>query len=467
MALNVTDPNTSPVSGIWAEQLMSLHDIYEPERIPSLFARYGSQYMPMFQIFRSLGREAPIARDEWDGWEENWYHSVITTTGTTVIGNAGVTVDITLASGDHDSNDNTYPRVGDIVSFPGSFLQAHITVKTETPGAHVLTLKPSKSTDQIPATTSGMELAITSGAFGAGTGNPPGTVLGQTKRDFVAQIFKETIGAEGSQLVNQKWIKMMDNNKNFKGWYSPGYMRGEYLMSLKIDGAFTWGDITNNVTVASGDGAGNAVKTTKGLMRWVTELGHEMDYTENAFAPEDLDEVGLYLKTQGITSGYVFGWCGNHFMNDVENGMVDYLASNAGGTVYTNTVKQVFKGNENLAVSIGFQSIKKGSITHILHPMDVWSNPKTFGATGYDLSKYGLFTPLSKFVDPKSNGILDNIATRYRAMDGYNRRFETWTVRGAGNGLKVTDVDKTNTFFRAHLGLQVFKANQMIMMKPA
>ena len=62
---------------------------------------------------------------------------------------------------------------------------------------------------------------------------------------------------------------------------------------------------------------------------------------------------------------------------------------------------------------------------------------------------------------------MDNISTRYRAMDGYSRRFETWTNAGAGNGLKVISIDQTNTFFRSHLGLQAFKANQFITMKPA
>jgi len=99
--------------------------------------------------------------------------------------------------------------------------------------------------------------------------------------------------------------------------------------------------------------------------------------------------------------------------------------------------------------------------------MDAWSMPKTWGSTGYDLSKYAVWTPLASFIDPKTNAKLDNIATRYRAMDGYSRRFETWTLAGAGNGPKVSAIDKTNTYFRSHLGLQAFKVNQMILSKPA
>ena len=465
----IIDAGTAPVSGIYTEQIMSLHDVFKPQNIPTLFARYGAQYMPMFQIFRSLGREEPIALDEWGGWEENWYHETVLTTGATAEGAAGASVDITLDTTMHDSKGNSYPRVGQIISIPGTYVQVHITAKDVTSDtAHVLTLTPSKTTDVIPIIADGATLAITNNAHGAGTDQPKGTVLAATKRSFVAQIFKETIGAEGSQLVNEKWYKYIDNGKSVKGWYSPGYMRGEYLMALAMDGAFTWGDVTDNVTVGAGlEGAGNLVKTTKGLMRHVSESGKTMTYTDGSWDPTDLDAVGLYLKSQAITSGYVFGWIGADLMIDIENGMVDYLATNSGGTDYTKVVDKVFSGNKDLAVSIGFDVIKKGGITHILKPMDVWSNPKTFGATGYDLSDYGLFTPLSKFVDPKSNKTMDNIATRYRAMDGYSRRFETWSVAGAGRGLKVSSIDKTNTFFRSHLGLQAFKLNQMILMKPA
>ncbi len=465
----IVDANTAPVAGIYTEQIMSMHDVFKPQAIPELFARYGNQYMPMFQIFRSLGREEPIAGDEWFGWEENWYHQTITVKSNVTAGaSAGATVDITLAAADHDTKGNSYPRVGNIISVPGTYMQLIVTAKdVSTPSAHVLTVKPVDDNDTIAAISAGTTLAITSNAFGAGTGQPTGTVLAATKRSFVAQIFKETIGAEGSQLVNEKWYKIMDNGKSVKGWYSPGYMRGEYLMALAMDGAFTWGTESNGLTVPTGqDGAGNAIKTTKGIMRHAQELGKTLQYTAGSFTATDFDAIGLYYKSQGITSGYSFGWIGNYLMNEIENGMVTYLGNNSAPD-YTNTVKNVFGGNNDLAVSIGFQVIKKGGITHILKPMDAWSNPKVFGATGYDMNKKALFTPLSKFVNPKTNAVMDNIATRYRAMDGYSRRFETWTVAGAGNGLKVHDIDKTNTYFRSHIGLQVFKANQFVTMEPA
>ncbi len=152
-------------------------------------------------------------------------------------------------------------------------------------------------------------------------------------------------------------------------------------------------------------------------------------------------------------------------MNDIENGMVDYLGAKSSPD-YTHAVKQVFGGNEDLAVSIGFNIIKKGGIKFLIKPMEAWSNPMTFGANGYDLAKYGLIFPLSKFTDPKTRKLTNNIETRYRAMDGYSRRFETWTIGGAGKGLKLSEIDETNTYFRAHLGLQAMKVNQMAIVEP-
>lgn len=465
MAYTAVDANTSVVSGILTEQIMSLYDVLKPQMIPTLFARFGSQYMPQFMIFRALGREEPIAGDEWHGWEENWYHDVIITSTDTAAGStAGATVDITLDPSLVDADGNYYPRVGNIVSLPGTYMQVRITAINDTSGV-VITLKPLQSTDTIPAISAGTTLAISSIAFGAGTAQPKGTSVGSTYRSFVAQILKETIGAQGSQLVNEKWYKILSDGRNLAGYYTPGTMRGEYLLGLEGDGAITWGNETNNITETAADGSTVAVKTTKGLMRWATEGGFKLQYAAGSFTPTDLDEVGNYYLSQGITAGYSFGWLGNKFRNDIENGMVSYLKNT--GVDYTSVVKNVFKGNQDLAVNMGVAVIKKGGITHILTTQHGWSHPKVFGAAGYDMPQRALFTPLSKFVDPQTKVTMDNIATRYRALGNYNRRFETWTVQGAGPGLKVTDIDSTNTYFRSHYGLQVFKANQFVYAVPA
>ena len=466
MAYIVEQVDSGATSGILTEQVMSGYDVLKPQNLPTLFARYGNQYLPSFTQISSLGREAPISGDTWGGWEENWYHGYIKTSSATSAGTAGATVDITLDPSLVDSNGNFYPRVGNILSLPGTYMQVRIKSIATTSGV-VITIEPEVKTDIIPAIASGTIISITSMSFGAGTGQPKGTTVGSTYRSFTAQILKETIGAQGSQLVNEKWYKVMDDKRNLVGYYSPGTLRGDYLLGLEIDGAFMWGSETDNITETADDGSTVAVKTTKGLMRHAIEAGYNLKYAKGAFTPQDLNEVGLYYKSQGITAGFSYGWIGAVAMNDIEDGMKGYLEYS--GVNYTSVLKSVLGGGKNadeLAAAFGFAVIKKGGITHILTPQSGWSNPRTFGAAGYDMPERMLFTPLSKMVDPKSNVVLDNIATRYRALGNYSRKMETWTIQGAGPGLKVNDIDSTKTNFRTHMGLQVFKANQFVYGTP-
>lgn len=462
---SIVDTNTSAVSSIYTESIMSMHDVFKPQHIPELMSRYGEQYMPMFQFFRSMGREYPVAADTWYGHEENWYHRTITVKTLVAAGAKGATVNVTLATADHDSAGNSYPRVNDIVTIPGTWVQAMITAKNvTTPSAHVITLKPLLTTQNIPELAANKVLAITNGAHGAGTGQPAGTVVGTTKRTFKAQIIKETIGAHGSQLVNEKWYTILDDNRSVKGYYSPGYARGDYLMALKMDGAFTWGVVADNVTETADDGSTVTVNTTRGIFPWVQALGKTFEYSAGNMSIDDLDAVGLYLKSQGVTSGIVLVLAGAKLLNDVDKATKDYIDGT--GTDLTRVETVLWKGNRQLSLSLNVKVITKGGITFVFKPMDVWSNPVTFGATGYNLDQYGLVIPLAKIKDPVDKVMLDNIATRYRAMDGYSRRFETWRVAGAGGGQYVSAIDAERTYFRAHIGLQLLKVNQMGMFVP-
>jgi len=419
----------------------------------------------MFEMFRSMGREVAITADEWFAHEENWYHRTITTTGNLGSpgnGNNGV---LTLDPADHDVNGGSFPRVGDIVSVPGSYVQALIISKnTDVPTAHTITIRPIRTDQNIGAIASGTVVSITNGAFAAGTGQPDGTTVGTTKRTFTAQIFKESVGAEGTQLVNEQWFKVMDNNKSLVGWYTPGTDRAAYEIALKMDGAYTWGEESNNVTQTTHRGNVNKVKTTKGVFPWVRDLGYVLNYTAGALDILDLYDLGLYLKSQGISTGVVLIMAGAEILIDFEKAAKTYFDGNS-IDVTSKYGPQIF-GTQDLVVNAGIRAIRIGGIVYVFKPMDVWSMPQTFGATGYDLAQYALAFPLTRFKDPESKVMLDNIASRYRAKGSYNRRFETWRIAGAGGGLYVTDIDETNTYIRGHHGLQFLKVNQAAMFKP-
>ena len=464
-----TTANSYPVEGIMMDKMMSMFDFFKPQYIPTLMARHGMQFMPDFEMFRAMGRETPVTADEWHAHEENWYHRTILVKNTVASPGAGANSVITLDATYHDSQGGSYGRVGEIVTIPVTNVQAQIVAKDiSTPTAHVFTLKPLRAADNIGELVAGTQIAITNDAFGPGTGGTTPVHMGATKRSFQAQIFKEAAGTEGSQLVNEFWYSKMDNNKNLRYWYTEGIGAAEYRMALKMDGAFMWGVNADQLTVGgtAGDpGYGNMIRTTKGIFPWATELGKGLSYTSGAWDPTDMDAVSLYLISQGLSSDVCMFMVGAILNQEIENGMVEYLSGVGAGVDYTKVESQIFKGNRELSMSVNFKAFTKGGVTFMLTPKPSWSNPQTFGAAGYDMPYYGLITPLSKVKDPKTNKMNNNIETRYRAKDGYSRRFELWNLNGAGGGTYVTDIDKTNTQLRAHLGLQVLGANQMIVMK--
>lgn len=470
----LTDANTYPASGITTDRLLTIYDALKPQHVAELQARYGDQYQPMFQWLRAMGREEAISGDTLYAHEENWVHRTITVLTATPVGGsaggnptAGVSTDIVLDPADHDSLGHTYPRVGDIVTIPGTNVQAHVISKTTTdPAAHSIRIAPARTTDNIGAITAGTVLAITSGAFGAGSGQPAGTTVGTTKRTFYAQIFKETVGAEGSALVKEHWYQVKENG-TLKGWYTPGLDRASYLLGLKVDGAFTIGQETNNTNVVVGaglDGAGNSIKTTKGMFPWVSELGKTIPVTAGSFDITILDQIELYLLSQGITTGYAIAMVGAKLSQDLNASALAWVDGN--GSDFTRVLNSQFGGSAELAASVNFKAINKGNITMMIKPMPIWSHPQYLGATGYDWESRGLVLPLATYKDPKSGLNMKNLATRYLAMGDYSRRFEVWRVGAAGGGTYVNDIDSTNTYIRSHLMLQLLKANQGIILEP-
>lgn len=468
--LNQTDPNTYPTRGILTNQIFALYDVEKPQVVNKLFRRFGYQYYPMFQMFRAMSREEAITAEQWDAEEDNMIHHTVKVADTVADTGAGNAQIFTIHSDDLDENYNFYLREGDIITIPSTRVQAIVNeIDISTPATPVVTLLPLRSTDNIDGIAGGTVLPITSGAFGSGTGQPMGTVVGTTKRRFYTQILKESVGAEGTQLVKERWYEVYDTGENIIGWFTPGTARAEYLLALKMDGAFLTGvERTNtDVKVRAGEGINNPIYTTKGLIPTIEELGHTMNYTVGSWDITDMDAVGLYLKSQAITNDIVWLMPGAKLCNEIENELIDFLQA-GGATDFTKITSQLFSGNEGLAVDIGFKGFKKGGITFMMTSMDGWSNPTTYGVTGMNMDQNALIIPLVSYQDPKNPGTkIDNLATKYLAKGGYSRRMEVWDVRGAGGGLYVTDVDRTDTYLRSHIGLQITKANQMIFMTPS
>ena len=462
------DTGTGASAGIKNEQVVSIFDYLEPQYWNEVGARFGVQFDGIYQTLRSLERETEVAADEWFAYEENRYHRSITAYSvSTASPGAGGSVIVTLPAAEHElAGKSSFPRDGEMV-LTTTEIPCFITAKSTTvDSAHTITIKPVDDTDDLGDLT-GKKLIIFSGAKAAGMGQPDSVRVGKTKRKYVAQIIPETIGQEGTQFVNQEWTRAIDDGRDYNGWYNPGLIMAEYRLNRKIDGAFTWGkENTNSITQTTHRGAVNVLKTTKGMVPWITELGKEMTITPGAFDLADLDEIGLYMKQQGVTSNIAIMWEGPEVAIDIRNAAKDYVDGN--GTDFTTIVNSMFGGNEERALSVNFGTLNLGGFRWMRKEVPAWSDPTLYAETGFNMPKFVIAMALEQVRDAESGAIMPNIQARYRAKGTYSRRFEVWADGAAGGDAFKPykgEYDEGIYFLRSHVGLQAMKMNRAVIMR--
>lgn len=466
------------VSGIMTNQIYSVYDAGKPQVVNQLMRKYGYQNQGTFQIIRDMSRELPVAASTFAGYEDNKFHRSITVRTTIADPGAGNDAVFLLAAADLDASYRFYLREGDIIAVTTAGATNDVKaivadIDVTTPSAPSVTLRPLRSTDNIGALTTNQKLPIISGAFGAGTDQPSGTVVGVNKQTFYTQIFKESVGAEGDMLAQENWFEVYDTGENVVGWFNVGNLRAEYLMQMKIDGAFTDGvERTNTLVVvpAADEGAGNAINTTRGLFPWAKANGYEVNYTPGAEDIDDLSDINDYLRTQYVSSGNILILGGQKFNRGMNIAAREYFVTDTGSQILTRLGEGVFGGVENMKGVLNFKAFNLGDgFDFMLYTMDNWSNPETFGISGLDYDKKGLILPVSSFKDPNPQGTgskVENFRTRYRAKGDYSRKFEMWTNGAAGGGQYIGSVDRRDWYLRGELGLEIYKTNQMVVIEP-
>lgn len=468
--------STYPQGGVLTSQVFATFDAGKPQISEMLNSRYGTQYESMFLKFANMGRQEPVQAKNWYHYEDNWIHdTIVVSAAVTAPVDPADSMDFVLdATKVYGDDYSFYPRVGDIV-FTSESKAGWISAIDETAGVVTITLLPVDAEQGLDDLTEGQELGIITAAFGEGTGQPNGTVYGTVKREFQLQIIKETTGLDGSQFINELWFKKYDEHGNVEGYFTTGTLRGEYLFKLKTDGALTVGIQNNNDALIQerqnihgvGLGKYSEVRTTKGMIPWIKSLGDTMNYTSGAFDLVDLDDEGLYLRSQGVSSSAIYTALGAVLYNDVQNAAKDYAIDTTGdGSTLNSVLSVVGKGNKEVATSLNFKYIHRGNFHFMLDTVDAWSHPKYLGVATYEMDKKGVFIPLKTVRDAASGQAVDNIHVKYRGNLSYNRRAEMWSVKGAGGGVYVTDVDTADFFVRGEVGLGLLGANQMTYIAP-
>jgi hypothetical protein len=410
-----------------------------------------------------MGFEKEVSLDTYGHYEENRIHETVKVRSN--VSQPGVGADITflIHTDSMDANNNFYLRKWDIILFKNEVTGSVTTVNVSTPADPTITCKLNDNTEQFPALTAGEELVIFTNAFSEGSGQPQGAIRGTWEYTNDAQIIKETIGVTGSEMTNQTWFDVTSAGTKIPAYYFLGQVDIDYRMALRIDGALLWGKRSVNTALIDSV-TGRRIKTTEGLIPYIRRVGNEQTYTSGAFTVGEFDEMDRTLDREHA-GNYILGMLGIQAHQDIENALVSYFA-NTNITFARQTTNEVlFNSNESLGASVNFKYLVKSERTFLMKRMGVLSNPKLYGVTGYEGPKLGIFLPINKRKDPVSGNMVESIGVRYKGLGKYSRRMEVWQVGGAGEGLKVTDIDSRNTYQRTHMGAHFRGGNQFILLE--
>jgi len=455
--------NPEAIAQIYASDIISGFDLHEPEVMNTLFRRFGDQGASYFQLIRSMGFELPVAADTYKHYEDNHMHEVIHSLAIVAQPAVGANISFTLDPVDLDANNNFYVRPYDVMLFPNEVTGVVLdNIDVTVPAAPVITVRLNEITDQFPALTAGEELVIISSAFSEGSGQPDGALSGTWEYDNDAQIIKESMGVTGTEMVNQSWVKVMSSGQALPAYYYKGQIDMDYRMALKIDGALMWGKRSTNV-ITDPD-TGRPIKTTEGLVPYIRRVGNEQTCVSGAFDVDEFDEMDNTLDRE-FAGNHILSLLGISLHQDIENALVDYFQNTNITFAKQATNSVLFNSNEALSASVNFTYLTKSERTFLFKRLGSFNNKKLAGATGYSARKMGVFMPINKKKDPVTSDMVDSFGTRYRALGKYSRRMEVWSVGGAGEGLKVTDIDNRNTYQRCHIGAHFRGGNQMVLLE--
>lgn len=447
------------VSGIYASEVISGFDVWKPEIQAELFKPYGDQGMSYFMLLKSMGFEAPVAQDTFSHFEENLKNPSFKVRNNVSAPGAGANALITLSTADLDTDNRFYPRLYDTVIFANEVTGQIVNINVGTPSAPVLTVTPNTATDNIGALTAGDEVGIISSAFSEGSGQPKGAVTGVTKYTMQMQIIKESIDATGTELTNQTWLRL--DNMEGAPMYSEATMDMEYRYQLKCAGALLFQKPTTS-TITDPD-TGRPIKTTEGLIPYIRRRGNLKPYTAGALTMTDFDTMERTLDRE-FAGNFIMSLNGINLSQEYDNLLKAYFNNTNIVFAEQNVRAALFGNNEGLSAAVGFSYLKKGDRTYMFKRMGYFSNRNTVGTAGSKTPTMGLMLPINKRKDPVNSEMVSSIGMRYKALGQYNRRTEIWDVRGAGNGLKVTDLDKTSSYIRGNIGAHHRGGNQMILL---
>ncbi len=453
----------SAVVSQYSNAFASSLDILKPEQLPIAFRRYGQQGANTYLWLRSMSKKRQVARNSYNHWEQDLWNPPFVALNLVAAAAAGATQSITLSPTDLNSLNQFYPTRTDIVFYKGGKQGIITAVDVTTPTAPVLTVAPIQdgAAYSLPAVAAGETLSIISNASSEGAGQPLAKTSGYTEFTYNTQIFKTTVGATGTGMTDQTWLTI--NGLPDAPLYTEAMDVMAYRHSLAISHQLLVGVPGNDYLADST--TSRPFKFTEGMLTVANRLGNPRTYTPGAYNVTDFDAYGRIIDREYGADEVSYRGGLDH-MNDVENGLVNYLAGTR--VQYNDVQKQMYSlgVTQDMSVNIGFSYLTKGGRVFAFSREPMFTNQQTLGIPGSAKPGTAIITPMGERKDFNSGEMRNVLGYTYKGSGAYSRENETWQVSGAGPGLKVIADDLQNMYMRSEIGGEWFGVNQWIIVTP-
>lgn len=479
----MADYDNEIVSSIYSSTIDSLHSFGLPYQVKDeLYQRYG-QGQFFTDVLRKMGNEftftnnTPLYAHE-EGWMEQ---TIVTTDASTGGATPGAPAFITLDPSVVDANDNIRARLYECLAWKDSnnkmcelyiynITSTSVSVSGAAVETYVLSLKPMNVAVTIGTIPDGSVLSFTGTTFAENTGHPASTARGEYRRAFYDRIIKEKQTITGFAMGTDHYYEKLKNGH--RSLFFKAQAEKEFLMDKQLDYTFFVGEEnSNSITQTDEDSVARSVRSAKGIWKWMDELAGSLTYGTSDFDFFTLDDIGTYMKSQGVfAKNFIFG-VGPDLYTKIENGALDFLRDFSSTDLSRFfTSEDGIGGPRNAALGLNFKVLQKDGNNLMLMPIDSFGNIKGLGNSTYGLNKSGFIIPVGNTSKVDGIGELNNVSIGYNVHNGINRKRVVEMLAGptgfGAAGKAVHEYDNIKLLYLTHFMPFIMKANQTMQVVP-
>lgn len=419
--------------------------IHKPEHSSILTLKYPQYFLT--SLMDRIGAEEPTAQSvfSWNILERTRQSGSVTS----LSGVPGTSATFTIPEFPYGSGNLGGLIVNDVIRVETGVL-LRVTASTNNGGNQQVTVqKVDGSTITAAELANGMVFGHVFNAFAEGSNAPDGRLPLPVEDYNVTTILRRSFAITGSEFTNRTYIG--DGSAWY--WTIEEINRKEHARDREA--LILLGKLNDSGT-----------KVSRGIIDYVTALGVITTYSANSGPSEaDITEHIRKLRVEGGSAEYLV-LCGSKFYRHVQLAFRDYFVG--GGISFGNF------GNNAVGLDVrryDFMGIKVNFVYYeLFDDKAMFPYSGSPSSTLIDFSDYSLWLDLG--TDNTGNKL---IKLRYKALDGYSRKFVQRLEVGMMNpasseaegGMVASGFDGFKVHLLSEIGIEVRLANRMGIMRAA